>query len=336
MMRDLLVMVLVVSLLVLAWKLAVVLVLAFAGVLIAVLFRHLVIMLTTSTPLPEGAALAIVVSGLLGSLILVVVVSGPLFSDQLGSLSDSVPQTLKQIENALAQTTWGQFLMDRVSGVEGGSQWNLLGTLGGTLSTVLSIIANLLVLLTIAIFLALDPKLYRSGFLHLVSIDRRERMSQVLDELGTALWHWLVGQSIAMLAVGVLTGVGLWIIGVPLWPLLGLIAGLLNFVPYLGPFLSATPAILVAFSQSSETAIYAVILFVIVQQVEGQILTPIIQKRVSALPPVMIILAVIAFGSLFGFAGVFLAAPLLLVVITLVRTLYVEDVLDDRTTSHSS
>jgi len=328
--RDLLTVVLVIALALIAWQLAFVFLLAFGGVLLAVLFRRLALLLSERTPLPEGAALAFVVLGLVATLVGLVMVAEPLLGGQLATLSASLPDTLRSIEAALTRTDWGQFVLDRVTDAnEERPRWNFLGTIGGTLSTSASLIANLVIVFTIGVFLALDPKLYRGGLLHLVPLERRERATEVLDALGSGLWRWLVGQSMSMLAVALLTGIGLWLIGVPLSALLGLIAGLFNFVPYLGPFFSAVPAVLVAFAQSPETAVYAALLFLLVQQIEGHVLTPVIQRRVSALPPVMIVLAVAGFGVLFGLAGVFLAAPLLLVAIILVRMLYVEDVLGD-------
>ena len=133
-----------------------------------------------------------------------------------------------------------------------------------------------------------------------------------------------------MAAVAVLSGVGLWLIGVPLALALGLIAGLLDFIPYVGPWLGAAPAVLLALAEGPAEAVWTAILFLVIQQVEGNVLMPVIQKRASALPPVLTILAVVAFGVLFGFMGVFLATPLLLVLIILVRMIYVEDVLGDR------
>ena len=161
--------------------------------------------------------------------------------------------------------------------------------------------------------------------------DKRQRAAEIMDALGRGLWRWLIGQGIAMLAVAVLSGVGLWLIGVPLAMTLGIIAGLMDFIPYVGPWLGGAPAVLMALTMGPMEAIYTVILFVIIQQVEGNLLMPVIQKRASSLPPVLTVLAVVGFGVLFGFMGVLLATPLLLVLIVLVRMIYVEDILGDHT-----
>ena len=122
---------------------------------------------------------------------------------------------------------------------------------------VASLVANIVIVVTVGIFLASDPQLYRRGVLHLVPIDKRQRAAEILDALGRGLWMWLIGQGLAMSAVAVLSGVGLWLIGVPLALALGLIAGLLDFIPYVGPWLGAAPAILLALAQGPTEAVQA-------------------------------------------------------------------------------
>jgi predicted PurR-regulated permease PerM len=132
-----------------------------------------------------------------------------------------------------------------------------------------------------------------------------------------------------MLCVGVITAAGLMLLGIPLALALGILAGLLNFIPYLGPILSGAPAVLIAFSQSPADALYTLAFFVFLQSLEGYVLTPMLQRRAVSIPPALGILAIVGLGSLFGAYGVLFATPLLLVVMVLVRMLYVEDVLGD-------
>ena len=134
-------------------------------------------------------------------------------------------------------------------------------------------------------------------------------------------------QLIAMAAVGTLTGVGLWLLGVHSALVLGLIAGLMEFVPYLGPILSAVPGILLALALSPDLAIWVALLYFAVQQFEGYVLTPLVQQYAVDLPGVVLLFSLLAFGTLFGTLGIVLAAPLTVVTYVLVKRLYVIEAL---------
>jgi predicted PurR-regulated permease PerM len=313
----------------LAWQFATVLLLAFAGLLFAVLLRHLAQLLARYLPLPVGACLVVVLLGVIAVTVLFSIVAGTRVASQVTEVVESLPGALKDLRSFIGGTTWGGYFLSFLSNQKNDTQWNIVGMLGGTATTAATLAANLVIVFTVAIFLSVDPGLYRRGVLHLVPKDGRSRAEEVLDTLGGGLWRWLLGQSIDMVAVALMTGLGLWLIGVPVPMALGLIAGLTNFIPYLGPFLSGIPAALIAFSQSPADALYTAGLFLLVQQIEGNILMPTIQKRATSLPPVLTILAVVALGGLFGLLGALLATPLMLVAIILVRMLYVEDVLGD-------
>ena len=328
--RRILVLLVVVALALLAAQMVLVLLLAFAGVLLAVAVRHIAKIIARQTPLSIGPSLAVVLLGLVAAFVLLTLFAGPRIVEESAKLAQTLPAAWDQVQSALRDTGWGAYLLDHVPSVDEGPRWNILQTLGGTLSTVLGVIANFVVVLTVAVFLAVDPDLYRRGFLHLVPLDRRGRAREVLDTIGTDLWRWLLGQSLDMLAVALMTGFGLWLIGVPLAGTLGIIAGLTNFIPYLGPFIGGIPATLIAFTQSPSAALYTMLLFVVVQQLEGNVLMPMIQKRATALPPALTILIVVGAGVLFGLLGALLATPMLLVILVLVRMLYVEDVLGDQ------
>ncbi len=313
----------------LAWVLSNMLLLGFAALLIAVLLRHGANFIADHTPLGPKMGLAVValIVVLLGWLF--VSTLGPRIASEFDTLVRTVPDTIEAVAEDLQDHAWGRYLIDKMSPAEEGGGYNIFGTIGGTLSSAISVVTSILVLIAVAIFLAINPGIYRRGVLHLVPFHRRDRAREVMDTLGVTLWKWLQGQMIDMLAVALMTGLGLWLVGVPLAVTLGLIAGLTNFIPYVGPFLSGIPAVLIAFSHDPKSALWAAGVFLVVQQIEGNILMPIIQKRVAALPPVLCILAIVAFGVLFGFIGIVVATPLMLALMVLVRMLYVEDILGD-------
>ena len=132
-----------------------------------------------------------------------------------------------------------------------------------------------------------------------------------------------------MIMVGVLIGAGLAFIGVPSALGLGFVAGVLEFIPYLGPILSAVPALLLASTQSWEMVAWTLGLFVVVQQVENNIILPLVTGRAVDLPPAVGLIAVVAIGMLFGPLGLLLAYPLAIVVDVAVRRLYVRDALGE-------
>ena len=131
-----------------------------------------------------------------------------------------------------------------------------------------------------------------------------------------------------------MSGFGMWILGIPVALALGIIAGITNVIPYIGPFLGGTPAVLFALTQGPREALYVLILFIVIQQLEGNVIMPLIQRRAAGLPPVMTIFGVIGFGVLFGLPGVLVAAPLMVVAMVLVQRLYIEDVLGDELPPH--
>jgi predicted PurR-regulated permease PerM len=174
------------------------------------------------------------------------------------------------------------------------------------------------------IYLAVNPSLYLDGFVRLWPLRHRDKMHDALLGSGEALRKWLLGQLVSMGSVGVLTGVGLWIVGAPLPLAMGLMAGLLEFIPVIGPILAFVPGVLVALTEGSQVALYAAIVLVVVQQLEGSVIMPFAQKWAVELPPAYGLIAVVAFGLMFGFLGIFFGSPLAVVVMCLVQFLYLK------------
>jgi predicted PurR-regulated permease PerM len=186
------------------------------------------------------------------------------------------------------------------------------------------------VVFAIGIYFAIEPGLYRRGFIKLLPLADRRRAHEVIDATGNTLWWWIIGVMISMATIGVLTTIGLWILGIPLAPTLGLLTGLLAFIPNFGPILSAIPPMLLGLMISPMDAFYVVMLYLIVQAIESNIVTPQVQKRTVSMPPVLGMVGQLLFGVFFGFLGLLLATPLVAAIIVLVKMLYVEDVLGDK------
>jgi predicted PurR-regulated permease PerM len=314
------------------WQIVHALLFAFIGILLAILWRSLAGVITRFVPVPMHWALLIVAVFGAGLLTAFIWFAGPRFSEQLNQLTQTLPSSVENLRQSLMKYAWGRYLLEHAvpAQLTSGQRLSLFSRVTGAASTIVAVLANLVVVLATAIYFAINPDVYVRGILALIPKDKSDRMREVFDASARTLRHWLLGQALAMLTVGILTTIGLWIAGVPLAFLLGVIAGLLDFVPYVGSIGAAIPGILLGLAQSPMTGVYASIVYLAVQQVEGQLVVPMVQKRTVWLPPAMVILAVVVFGLLFGLLGVLVATPLTAVATVWIRMLYVHDVLGRR------
>jgi len=200
----------------------------------------------------------------------------------------------------------------------------------GVFSTTFSILADVYVIVFLAVFIALQPKLYRAGLVMLVPKPGRGRAHEVLDKISDTLVKWVVGRLVSMLAVGVLTALGLWALGMPLVATLALFAGLVTFIPNIGPIISMIPALLLAFFHGGPTeALYVLLLYLGAQTLESVAVSPVVQLRLILMPPALIFVGQLVIGSFTGLLGLTLATPIVAIGMVLVKMLYVQDVLGD-------
>ena len=305
------------------------LVLAFGAVVIGVLIRALADAIERRTPLGgKGAFYA--------ALLLIALVIGAfawLFGAQVAAqvsqLSETIPAMWQRIQEWLRTAPGGEALLASVQGVAlDGSGSRSFPRLLGSLANG---ITGFLLVLFGAVFIAADPGLYRRGLAMLFPRSRRALADEALGESARAIKLWMLGQFIAMLAVGTLTTLGMWLVGVPAALALGLIMGFLEVIPFIGPIMGSIPILIMALSAGPDTALLALAVILVVQQAEGSLITPLVQKKVVSLPPAVTVFGVITGGLLFGPAWLLFAAPLLVVVFVLVKRLYVEEALDTPT-----
>jgi predicted PurR-regulated permease PerM len=245
----------------------------------------------------------------------------PAAADQFERLAQEVPAALQRLRERLEQHAWGDELLRHatpralLSGGEGTAVTAVAATFG--------ILGNFVVMLFIGLYLSLDTRIYRRGLVWLLAPSLRASGEDVLDKAGATLRSWLVAQLMAMTVVGVLTWLGLWLVGVPLAPILGLIAALLAFIPNIGPIIAAVPAVLLGFSEGATTALLVLGVYIVVQTLESYAITPLIQQERVSLPPALILSTQLLMGVLFGILGLALATPLAALGLTLVRETYV-------------
>ncbi len=254
---------------------------------------------------------------------------GPEIVNQTGQIAQSFVQQGERLKEYILATSWGTQLADKAGGASG---WSILGKLGsyvpGLANSLLGIASTLVILVVTALFFAASPELYRDGMVRLLPLSWRQRGREVLDGMGEALQLWFVGQLLDMLVVTILTGIGLYALGVPLAGTLALLAGLANFVPYIGALAGSIPALLVAASQGPSVMGYTAALIAGVQLLEGNVIAPLIQKRTVDLPPALTILSQTVLGALFGVLGLILATPFTAAAMIFVKMVYVESTLE--------
>ena len=194
------------------------------------------------------------------------------------------------------------------------------------LSSTLTVAAGLFLIIVLAIYVGADPGMYHRGLMRLFPRGARDQAGVVLTRIATVLRRWLVTQLVAMVVMGVVSTVTLLLLGVKAAVALGVIAGLLEFVPTVGPILAAVPAIAMGFLDSPEKALTVGLAYLMIQQLEGHVLSPILMKEGMDLPPALTIVTQAVMALLFGFIGLMVAVPLLAVVIVPVKLLYMEGV----------
>ncbi|HEX8251747.1 MAG TPA: AI-2E family transporter [Thermoanaerobaculia bacterium] len=197
------------------------------------------------------------------------------------------------------------------------------------ISSAMGAVGGLVIVLFLAMYIAATPKMYRDGLLHLVPHRQRDRAREVLAALSDTLRQWLVARLMAMVIIGLITGGGLALIGVKGAAALGVLAGILEFVPFFGPIVSAIPAIGIALVDSPQKAMYVIVLYLVIQQLEGNVVTPLLLKNRLDVPPVLTVVAVAALGVVFGVIGMLIAEPLLAAILVTTKMLYVQDVVGD-------
>src|SRR5687768_17547940 len=324
----------VVILLVLIWYAIDVVLLAFIGILLAILLRAPAGWLSARTGLREGWAVALVGLAVVALLVAGAVLFGRGVAGQALQLVDRIPEIVQTARERLEESEFGRRAVHaaEASGLFSGGQGQFLGRGLGLLGSTFGAVANLIIVVFFAVFMAARPREYVDGFLLLVARKKRERLREVLDEIAHVLRRWLVGQSLLALCVGLLIGIGLALLGAPFAVALALLAGFMEFIPYIGPFVAAVPAILVGFAESPQLALWIALLFLAVQSIESYVLAPLVQHRAVYLPPAVILFAQVLMGVIVGALGVAVATPLAAVAMVVISMLYVEDVLGERRT----
>ena len=302
-----------------------ILLLVFAGILLAVLLRSAGTWLCGHTRLSINWCMVIVLAGFGAFLFGSIWMFGVQIVNQADELFWAVSQAYGEFHAKLAH----YHVAGSMSAGTGGL--NLETPVKAAASSVLWTIASIVMVLFIGVYLSTSPQLYTELFLSFFERPMRGRIARVLDATAAALRWWLAGQLIAMAVVGAITTGGLLLIGAPMAISLGVLAMLLTFVPYVGAIISAIPAVLLAFTKSTDMAMYVVLVYLVAHVVEGYIVVPLIQHKLVYLPPAMILAMQFIMELFAGTVGVTFATPLMVVAMVLIKKLYFKQDWDEPT-----
>jgi predicted PurR-regulated permease PerM len=276
---------------------------------------------------PRGLGTLILVVAFFSVVIGLGMLTAPRITPQLEELQQQLPDAISRFEQWIRERELGEPASIRQTLAQ---QIGKLGSnFAAIFSSTLAVLGGILVTTFVAVYIALDPRTYRRGILHLVPHRARPKAIEVMDAMGVTLRRWLVAQLIGMVVIGAITTVALLLLGVRAAVALGIIAGILEFVPYFGPILSAVPAIAMGFLDGPETALWVALAYIAIQQIEGNLLTPFLMKEGLDVPPVITILGQAAMALVFGFVGLLIAMPLIGAIMVPIKLLYVQDVVGD-------
>ena len=313
----------------LLWKLADVLLLAFGAVLVAIILHASAEALVRYLNVPSRWSLMVASIVIFAALLGVVALFGTQIRSQFASVMERLPFAVDNFTNNLGIGPVTDDLSKMLDAVPTGGLAARIAGIGGV---ILSGLGDMLLVLIAGIYIAANPRLYARGLVKLFPIRHHEQVESSLQASGQALKLWLMSQLIAMVCVAVLSTLAYWLIGLPSPYALGLIAGLADFIPFLGPIFGALPALLIAFTVSGEAALWTILAVLAIQQIEGNIIMPIAEKHMVAIPPALALFAILAGGVLFGTLGLIFGFPLAVVAYVLVKKLYVRETLGESTT----
>lgn len=294
-----------------------------ASSLIALFFNAVSGKIKKWTGLKDGVSLAV-------TIVFMVIIVGLFFwllgaeaEKQYKELQEAVPVIIDNTQRYLNKTDLGQKVSDYVTDIE--NQKKALPFVQGFFKSSFGVFGDLYIVVFLAMFLSISPFDYINGTVNLVPRKAKPKAKRLFESIGFNLQKWIKGAIISGSVVFSLTAIGLLVLGVDMWLILAILAGLLNVIPNFGPIIAMIPAVLVALLTSPTQALMVAGLYIVVQAIESNLITPNVQKKLLNTPPALLILFQVLMGALTGGWGIILAVPMLVILITMVKHLYLDD-----------
>lgn len=308
-----------------AWKASQVLLVLFLGVLFGIFLDAVAHLVARVVPAKPRSVLRVLLVLALTLSVAAGVWLGPELADLFVRFFRVLPRAVDSLRESLGRTPWARTFAEQLPDFGQIVAAADPTRIAGLFSSALGGLAGLFIVVFVGIYTALDPPRYAANALRALPEVHRERGGEVLAAVHRALQQWLLGRFVDMLVLATVIALGLWWIGVPFALPLGLLAGALEFVPYVGPMLSVVPAALVALQTDDPHAVLWVLgLYAVAQVAQSYVVTPLIEQRAVDVPPALGLATQAVLGLLAGGIGVVVATPLLVVIIVLVQSLWIE------------
>ena len=285
------------------------LLLIMGGLVLAAMFDGGARLLGRVLPIPRGIRLTIVVLAVFGFMYWTFVFTGSELAAQAASLQAIVEAQIESIGNRIAAAGFNISAEDVKS--FGTQILNSVGRVTEAVSSVVGTVTNMAMMLVLAIFIAAEPRMYERGVAWMLPLAEREHFYVTAAKMGSVLRRLMAGRLLGMAVEGFGTWILLSLGGVPMAALLGVLTGLLAFLPNIGAIVSGALIILVGFSAGFDVGLYAIFVYFVVQMVDGYLIVPMVAKRAVDLAPALVLGAQILFGALFGILGLALADPII-------------------------
>lgn len=303
----------------------------FSGIFLAVILNFFSRLLLKKTKLKYNSAFTIVILSFLSINILLFSIIGASLDSQIYDLIENFPYMLENLKSQLGKSNFGIQILNEIPSdptiLFKDNKETTFKVLNSFYSSISSF-SNIIIILFIGIYLASNPASYTNGFIKLFPVNYRTRVREILDLIRKTLSMWMLAKLGSMLIVGVLTLIGLKILGINYSYALALIAALCSFIPYIGPFIAFIPSLLVASMNGFDLVLYLAGTYLVIQLIEGYLVTPYVEKRFVSLPPALTLIWMLFIGIIAGFFGLIMATPILAMLIVIVKEVYVKDYLE--------
>ncbi len=294
-----------------------------ASSLIALFFNAVSNKVKKWTGLGNGVSLAV-------TIVLIILLLGLFFwmvgaeaQVQFKEMQEAVPVMIDNAQSYLNKSEIGRKVSDYVSDIE--NQKKVLPFLQSFFTSSFGVFGDLYIVIFLSIFLSVAPFDYVNGIVNLVPRRGKVKAKQLLESLGTNLQKWMKGAIVSGFVIATFIAIALLILGIDMWLILAIFAGLLNVIPNFGPIIAMIPGVLVALLTSPTLALLVAGSYILSQTIEGNLITPNIQKKLLNIPPALLISFQVLMGTLLGGWGIVLAVPMLVIVITVVKKLYLDE-----------